>query len=64
MNENVIRICDYERRSREPDAAQPRNTCEADVIAFPVQRSRDVDFFDYQVAMMLSIAAAFSIPSR
>ena len=36
--DNVVRFCDYERRSRNPDAAQPRNPCDADVIVLPVIR--------------------------
>jgi hypothetical protein len=32
VSENVIRICDYDRRSREPDAVSPRNPVEAYVI--------------------------------
>lgn len=39
MFDNVIRICDYERRSKNPDAVQPRDPCEADVIALPVVRT-------------------------
>lgn len=38
MTENIIRFCDFERRSKQPDAAQPRNPCEADVIVFPIVR--------------------------
>jgi hypothetical protein len=32
MSEKVIRFADYERRSRSPDSAQPRNPVDADVI--------------------------------
>jgi hypothetical protein len=35
MVDNVIRIQDYERRSKTPDAVSTRNPCDADVIAFP-----------------------------
>ena len=38
MSETVIRICDYERRSRNADACAPRDPCDADVIALPVIR--------------------------
>lgn len=38
MTEKVVRFSDYERRSREPDAAQPRNPTEADVIILPAVR--------------------------
>jgi hypothetical protein len=38
MSENVVRICDYERRSREPDAVAPRDPVEADVIALPIYK--------------------------
>jgi hypothetical protein len=36
--EKVIRLIDFERRSREPDAAQPRNPADAEVIVLPVVR--------------------------
>lgn len=40
----VIRFSDYEKRSRNPDAAGPRDPCEADVIVMPVVRiERDDD---------------------
>ena len=32
MTADIVRFVDYERRSREPDAAQPRNPCDATVI--------------------------------
>lgn len=38
MNENVIRIADYERKSRNPDGAAPRDPCDADTIILPVIR--------------------------
>lgn len=37
---NVIRICDYERRSREPDAQAERDPANASVIILPVVRER------------------------
>ena len=37
MSETVIRICDYERRSRDADACAPRDPCDADVIAMPAR---------------------------
>jgi hypothetical protein len=38
MTDNVIRICGFERKSKEPDAARPRNPTEADVIILPLIR--------------------------
>lgn len=38
MTDNVIRISDAERKSRNPDAATPRDPCDADVIILPVVR--------------------------
>ncbi len=38
MTDNVIRFPDPERRSREADAAAPRNPADADVIILPVIR--------------------------
>ena len=38
MSENVVRFCDFDKRSKQPDAAQPRDPCEADVIVLPVIR--------------------------
>jgi hypothetical protein len=35
---DVVRICDYERRSREPDAEAPRNPVECDVIILSPRR--------------------------
>lgn len=35
MTDNVVRLVDYERKSRNPDAAQPRNPADADVIKLP-----------------------------
>lgn len=34
----IIRIADYERRSKNPDSAQPRDPVDADVIILPVIR--------------------------
>ena len=39
---DIIRISDYERRSRHPDAVSPRDPCDADVIIFPVVRTERV----------------------
>ena len=39
MTGNVIRIADYERRSRNPDAATPRYPADADVIILPMIRT-------------------------
>jgi hypothetical protein len=36
MTENVVRFCDFDKRSKQPAAAQPRDPCEADIIAFPI----------------------------
>jgi phosphatidylserine decarboxylase len=38
MSDNVIRFCDYDKRSREPDAVQPRDPCDATIIILPVIR--------------------------
>ncbi len=38
MSKNVIRIADYERKSRNADAVQPRDPADADVIILPVIR--------------------------
>jgi hypothetical protein len=38
MSDNVVRIADYERRSREPDAVSPRDPVDAAVIVLPVVR--------------------------
>lgn len=38
MTAKVVRLCDYDKRSKQPDAAQPRDPCEADVIVLPVVR--------------------------
>jgi hypothetical protein len=38
MTENVVRFIDYDKRSKQPDAAQPRDPCEANVIVFPIIR--------------------------
>jgi hypothetical protein len=38
MTENVVRFADYEKRSKQPDAAQPRDPADADVIVLPVIR--------------------------
>lgn len=32
---NVVRLCDFERRSRSADACQPRDPADADVIVMP-----------------------------
>lgn len=34
----VVRFCDYDKRSRIPDAVVPRNPVDADVIVLPVIR--------------------------
>ena len=34
----IIRISDYDRRSRNPDAVSPRDPADADVIVLPVVR--------------------------
>jgi len=38
MSDNVVRFCDFDKRSKQPDAEQPRDPCEADVIACPIVR--------------------------
>jgi hypothetical protein len=38
MTDNVVRFCDFEKRSKQPDAASPRDPCEADIIILPVIR--------------------------
>jgi hypothetical protein len=38
VTEKVIRFADWERKSRNPDAMQPRDPCEATVIILPVIR--------------------------
>jgi len=38
MAEKVVRFCDFDKRSKQPDSAQPRDPCEADVIVFPIIR--------------------------
>jgi hypothetical protein len=38
MTDNIVRIVDYDRKSREPDAVSPRDHCDADVIKLPVIR--------------------------
>lgn len=38
MEDNVVRFADYKRRSKNPDAMQPRDPVEADVIVLPVIR--------------------------
>jgi hypothetical protein len=38
MSAQVIRIADYERRSKNPDAAQPRNPVDADVFEIAAAR--------------------------
>ena len=35
MNEKVVRIIDFERRSREPDAVPGRDPSEATIIIMP-----------------------------
>jgi len=35
---DIIRIQDYERKSKSPDAAQPRDPADADVIVLPLIR--------------------------
>lgn len=48
MTDKVIRFSDYERKSKNPDASQPRDLVEADVITLPVIRiERYID--DYKV---------------
>ena len=47
MTEAVIRFADYDRRSRSPDSAQPRNPVEADVIILPVIRGNARDRFPW-----------------
>jgi hypothetical protein len=32
MTENVVRFADYEKRSKQPDAAQPRDPADAAII--------------------------------
>jgi hypothetical protein len=45
MAAEVIRFADYEQRSREPDAAHPRNPADAAVIiVLPVIRIERYDF--------------------
>lgn len=43
MSDDIIRISDYERRSREPDAVSPRDPADAAVIAFPKPMVRHED---------------------
>lgn len=44
MAEKVVRFCDFEKRSREPDAAQPRDPCDsAVIIILPVIRVENYD---------------------
>jgi hypothetical protein len=44
MDKNVVRIIDYERRSREPDAEGPRAPDEpCSVIVLPVIRIERLD---------------------
>ena len=38
MNETVVRIIDFERRSREPDAVPVRDPSEATIIVLPTVR--------------------------
>lgn len=38
MGENIIRLSDYEKRSRNPDAVSPRNPADAEIIILPVIR--------------------------
>lgn len=40
MPDNVIRICDHERKSREPDAVAPRDPCDATIIILPTEQWR------------------------
>jgi hypothetical protein len=47
MEHNVIRFADYERRSKQPDAAQPRDPCDAKVIVLPVIRGNPRDRFPW-----------------
>jgi hypothetical protein len=39
MSKNVIRLIDYERRSHEPDAEQPRSPADATIIILPIVRT-------------------------
>lgn len=55
MTGNVIRFCDFDKRSRQPDAAQPRDPFDADVIAFPIVRFPRAD--QVQVGPPLCVAA-------
>jgi hypothetical protein len=38
MEDNVVRIADYERKSKDADAVSPRNPADADVIRLPCIR--------------------------
>jgi hypothetical protein len=40
MAEKVIRLCDYETRSRTADACQPRNPADAQIIIMPDEVER------------------------
>lgn len=49
---NVVRICDYERKSREPDALGPRDPTEsATIILLPIVRIEpfQTKFWDEQL---------------
>jgi hypothetical protein len=36
MSNKILRISDYDRKSRNPDAVSPRDPCDATIIILPV----------------------------
>lgn len=55
---DVVRICDFERKSRNPYSVSPRDPCEADIIIMPMIRvgfgaryplatAEDLDYFPF-----------------